>query len=138
MEGNSYISDKIKRDKYHKEMTPLDEMNQRIVLYLLNTIGRWPDTRDMGNKAHMAIYLVILHSSNHKEFKQQILPHLNRAYHSDSVINNHMYARAFDKVDYTLSGHWKYGTFPFDKAYHSDSVINRINLERAAIGLDKL
>lgn len=139
MEGNSWISDKIKRDKYSKEMATYDKMNQKIVLHLLNTIGGWPDTREMGDEAKMAIYLVIIHHSNtNRKFSQQILPYLNEAYYLDSLISNKMYAKAFDEIQSTLGGDSKYGTLPFNKKYHSDSAVNKINLERTAIGLEKL
>lgn len=138
MDGNTYISDKIKRDKYNKEMSCWDKMNQRVVVHLLNNLGGWPDTKKMGNEASMAIWLVIHHNFDTREFSQQILPYLNKAYYSDSVINKTMYVGLFDRVNYKVNGYSKYGTYGFHKDHYPDSVRNRINLERAAIGLEKL
>ena len=138
MTGNIWISDEVKRDKYWKQITPMDKMNQRIVLYLLQNIGGWPDTKNMGDKASMAIWLVIHHNFDTKEFSQQIIPYLNKAYYSDSVINNNTYAGLFDRVNYTLNGYSKYGTYGYNKEYYPDSVRNRINLGRIRIGLAKL
>jgi len=131
-------SDEINKRKYKTQISFLDKMNRRIVLYLLNNIGGWPDTKDMGDEASMAIWLVILHNDENKGFSQQVLPHLNKAYHSDSVINNNMYASSFDNINFILNGHSKYGTYPFKKEDHSDSMVNKINLERMKIGLDKI
>ena len=138
MEGNAWILDKIKRDKYRKEMTRWDKMNQRVVLYLLNNLGGWPDTKDMGEEASMAIWLVIHHNYNTREFSRQILPYLNKAYHVDSVISKNRYVGLFDRVNYKVNGYSKYGTYGFHKDNYPDSVRDRINLERTAIGLNKL
>ena len=138
MEGTAFISDKIKLREYSKEMSRWDKMNQRVVLHLLNNLGGWPDTKDMGDEASMAIWLVIHHNFNTTEFSRQILPYLNKAYYSDSVINKTMYVGLFDRVNYKVNGYSKYGTYGFHKDHYPDSVRNRINLERAAIGLGKL
>jgi len=137
MTGKTWISDEIKRNKYLKELTPLDKMNRRIVLYLLNNIGGLPDTRDMGDKASEAIWLVIRHSDE-REFAAKILPYLNKAYYSDSVIDNIFYASSFDKAQVSLGEKSKYGAYPLYREYYPDSVIPKINLERIRIGLDTL
>ena len=138
MEGNTWISDEVKRAKYWKQITPMDKMNQRILVYLLNNIGGRPDTKDMGEKASEAIWLVIHHNSGTKEFSQQVLPYLNKAYYSDKVIDNNRYAGLFDEVNYTVNGHTKYGTYGYNKEFHHDSVRTKINLERIKLGLAKL
>lgn len=138
MAGTALISDKIKLRRYSKGMTRWDKMNQRVVVHLLNNLGGWPDTKDMGDEASMAIWLVIHHNHNTVEFSQQILPYLNKAYYSDSVINKNRYVGLFDRVNYKVNGYSKYGTYGFHKDHYPDSVRNRINLERAAIGLEKL
>jgi hypothetical protein len=138
MDGNRPISDKMKRDKYYMEMSRGDKMNQEIVVHLLNTMGGWPDTRDMGDEASMAIWLVIHHNADTRGFSRQILPYLDKAYYSDSVINKIMYVGLFDKVNYKVNGYSKYGTYGFHKDHSPDSVRKRINLERTSIGLEKL
>ncbi|MBB6613148.1 hypothetical protein H7F15_19065 [Pontibacter sp. Tf4] len=138
MEGNAWVSDKIKFKKYSKEMSRWDKMNQRVVVHLLNKFGGWPDTKNMGNKASMAIWLVIHHNFDNRDFSSQILPYLDKAYHSDSVINKNMYVDLYDRVNYKLNGYSKYGTYGFHKDHFPDSVRNRVNLERTAIGLEKL
>ena len=125
-------------DRYWEQISSLDKMNQRVVLFLLKNIGGWPHTKDMSEDSSMAIWLVIHHNSDTKEFSQQILPYLNKAYFSDKLIDNKMYAGLFDEVNYTVNGYSKYGTFGYDKEFYHDSVRTRINLERTAIGLAKL
>lgn len=132
------ISDKAKIKKYWKKITFYDKMNQKLMLYLFQTIGGWPDTKNLGNEASMAIWLVIHHNYDTIEFSKQIIPYLNQAYFSDSVITNTLYADLFDQVNYTVNGHDKYGTFAYYKDFYHDSVKTKINRERIKIGLNKI
>jgi len=135
---NTENLDRKESDRYWEQISSLDKMNQRIVLFLLQNIGGWPDTRGMSEDASMAIWLVIHHNSDTKDFSKQILSYLNKAYFSDKLIDNKTYAGLFDEVNYTVNGYSKYGTFGYNKEFYHDSVRTRINLERTAIGLAKL
>lgn len=128
---------------FHKKMKQADFINKKILRHIFENIG-WPDTRRMNEKANQATWLSIYHNNTDIEFQKFTLPHIKKAF-KDSIISPLYYAYLIDKIYVTIDRKQIYGTYPNFGHYRSDGFpyrisksIDSINIERKAIGLDKL